>query len=67
VKLNSAGRGLGTIQHADVIVVISGCEWVGQGTLDILMTRHGVCAALLSPQTPEAAMIGVSPAVASPQ
>jgi len=55
---------LGTIRHADVILVMKDCELVEQGTHEALMTRNGVYAELHSIQTPDDATIGMAPSVA---
>jgi ATP-binding cassette, subfamily B, bacterial len=58
---------LGTIRHADVILVMRDSELVERGTHDVLMAQHGVYAELHSIQTPDGATIGPVPAVAVPQ
>ena len=55
---------LGTIRHADVILVMKDCELVEQGTHDALMAQNGVYAELHSIQTPDGATIGKAPPVA---
>jgi subfamily B ATP-binding cassette protein MsbA len=52
---------LGTIRHADVILVMKDCELVEQGTHDALMAQNGVYAELNSIQTPEDATMGMAP------
>jgi ATP-binding cassette, subfamily B, bacterial len=55
---------LGTIRHADVILVIKECELVEQGTHEELMARGGVYAELHSAQTPDDATIDSAPPAA---
>jgi ATP-binding cassette, subfamily B, bacterial len=55
---------LGTIRHADVILVIKECELVEQGTHEELMARVGVYAELHSAQTPDDATIDSAPPAA---
>jgi ATP-binding cassette, subfamily B, bacterial len=57
---------LGTIRHADVILVMKDCELVEQGTHDALMAQNGVYAELNSIQSPDGATIGAAPPVAVP-
>ncbi len=57
---------LGTIRHADLILVMKDCELAEQGTHEALMAQNGVYAELHSIQTPADATIGVaSPAEVS--
>jgi len=58
---------LGTIRHADVILVMKDCELAEQGTHEALMARHGVYAELHSIQTSENATIDMAPPVAVPR
>jgi ATP-binding cassette subfamily B protein len=48
---------LGTIRHADVVLVIKDSELVEQGTHETLLARNGVYAEMYRIQTPEAAEI----------
>ncbi len=57
---------LGTIRHADVILVIKDCKLAEQGTHDALMARNGVYAELYRIQTPGDATIGTARPVAVP-
>ena len=51
---------LGTIRHADLILVMKDCELAEQGTHEALMAQNGVYAELHSIQTPVDATIGVA-------
>ena len=55
---------LGTIRHADVILVMKDCELAEQGTHEALMAQNGVYAELHSIQTPEDATIVMAPPAA---
>jgi ATP-binding cassette, subfamily B, bacterial len=58
---------LGTIRHADVILVMKDCELAERGTHEALMAQNGVYAELHSIQTPDDATIEIGPPVAMPQ
>jgi len=55
---------LGTIRHADLILVMKDCELAEQGTHEALMAHNGVYAELHSIQTSEDATIGTAPPAA---
>jgi ATP-binding cassette, subfamily B, bacterial len=58
---------LGTIRHADVILVMKDGELAEQGTHDALMAQNGVYAELNRIQTPEDGTMATAPPVAVPQ
>jgi ATP-binding cassette subfamily B protein len=55
---------LGTVRHADVILVISDCSLAEQGTHESLLAANGVYAELYRIQAPGDGTIDVSPLVA---
>jgi ATP-binding cassette subfamily B protein len=57
---------LGTIRHADLVLVMKDGELAEQGTHEALMAENGVYAELHSIQAPEDATIDVAPAAAVP-
>jgi subfamily B ATP-binding cassette protein MsbA len=52
---------LGTIRHADLILVMKDCELAEQGTHEALMAQNGVYADLHSIQTSEDGTMGMAP------